>query len=88
MSDDVTNGRATIREVRDLLDAHERNDRARSDDLRNWLDDKLSALDEKYVWRQSCVERHRYIDPRQIWAAAAILSIIGPALTALIIGAL
>ena len=77
------NGKASIREVRDLLQDHEEAERARSEEFRNWLDGKFTALDNKYVFRESCIERHKYIDPRQIWAAAALLSVLGPVLTAL-----
>lgn len=50
MSDDVANGRATIREVRDLLQA-----------LDDKIDDRFERLgrdlDEKYVLRAACRER-------------------------------
>lgn len=77
MSDEATNGRATIREVVALLQA-----------LSDKIDDKFDHLDDKYVLRAACQERHKYIDPRTIWIAAAVLSIAGPVVTALIIGAL
>ena len=82
---EASNGRASIREVRDLLQDHEEAERTRSDEFRTWLDGKFTAMDEKYVLRAACIERHKYIDPRQIWAAAAVLAILGPAITAALI---
>ena len=77
MSDESANGRATIREVVKMLQ-----------ELDSKIDHKFAVLDEKYVLRAACRERHKYVDPRQIWAATAALAILGPLLTALIIGAI
>lgn len=50
MSDDITNGRATIREVRDLLQALD-------DKIDNRFERLTQELEVKYVLRAACRER-------------------------------
>jgi hypothetical protein len=66
MSDTGSNGsRVTLREVYALIEAKDA----------KW-DARFAALDEKFVWRDGCKERHKYLDPRVLWAVAFLLPVI------------
>lgn len=67
---DDNGSKATLREVIDLLHQLDR----------EWTE-RFDMMDVKYVSRDVCMERHRHVDPRQIWAGAAAISILIPLVT-------
>jgi len=85
LAEEPNGGKATIREVRDLIDAHERADRERLDELKHWLLSQFSGLEDRYVLRAACNERHRYIDPRTLIVTGFLITVAIPLLTAWIL---
>jgi len=77
MSADTPVGNGDIVHTRELFEMERR--------IKRHIDSCFDHLDEKYVLRAACRERHRYIDPRQIWGAVATLAVIVPIVTRLLI---
>jgi len=65
------NGRVTNKELYDAINC-----------LRNDLYEKIDSLGREYVRVPVCDEKHKYIDPRQIWGAAIAGSLVMATVTA------
>lgn len=54
--------------------------------IKGHIDDKLDDLDSRYVLHAACNERHKLIDPAQIWKSSAISAVIASILVMVIGG--